>query len=226
MTVSAEDLEASLAADIAMLGFSCFGWFVMSEAPFTGRGAVLIGNRAQKNGHGMWRVFRTSAEFYDGEPNPLDRWTKRVIDPIAARLEAVAIYPFGSRVWPFQQFAMQSTGMRQSPLGLLVHPQFGLWHAFRAVVVFRENVVIPIPQKLHHPCEGCEEKPCLTTCPVDAFSVSGFAVETCRAHLATGADPDCMTLGCRARAACPVGIPYSDEQIVFHMRAFGPKEKN
>ena len=45
----------------------------------------------------------------------------------------------------------------------------------------------------------------------------------CRGHLASGNRPDCMTLGCAARDACPVGRKwrYEEAQLQFHMVAFG-----
>jgi hypothetical protein len=40
--------------------------------------------------------------------------------------------------------------------------------------------------------------------------------------LETKEGEDCMTLGCRARRACPVGreFTYVPDQAGFHMRAF------
>ena len=57
-----------------------------------------------------------------------------------------------------------------------------------------------------HACDTCVDKPCLSACPVNAFGPNGFDVASCRAYLNT--EPGrkgCMTSGCMARDACPVG---------------------
>ncbi len=214
------DIEKKLAPALEALGLFCFGWFVMADDPFAGRRAVLVGNHAQEGKHAMWEAFRKSAEYSDTKPDAMDRWTQRVVGAVAKVQGATAIYPFGNTLWPFQRYAKSATGMQSSPLGLLIHPEFGLWQAYRSVLIFNDSLGLSIPQALNHPCDTCFEKPCLSACPVEAFSVDDFAVEQCRTHLASGDQPACMSLGCRARAACPVGIPYVDEQIRFHMRSF------
>jgi hypothetical protein len=213
-------IEVELAPVLGELGLFSFGWFVMPDAPFTNRKAMLIGNRVDNDRHVMWDVFTQSPEYLDGKPNPLNRWTQRTIGDVATRYKVDAIYPFGETIWPFQRYAKAATGMKSSPLGMLIHPEFGLWQAFRAVMIFGEGGALDLPHKLNHPCEACAEKPCLKACPVNAFTDDGFAVDNCRTHLQTGGEPNCMTLGCRARAACPVGAAYSKEQIQFHMKAF------
>jgi len=221
MQDSSESIDLRLAGELGLSGLFSLGWFVMSEAPFAGRKGMLVGNHAKDGEHRMWQVFRRSAEYHDGDADPMNRWSERVIGDIADRHGAVALYPFGETLWPFQQYARQATSMKASPLGILMHPEYGLWHAFRCVLVFGADVALSPVEKLIHSCDDCIEKPCLTTCPVKAFSGDGFAVGDCRAHLHSGDDPRCMETGCRARAACPVGVPYSNEQIRFHMQAFG-----
>lgn len=216
----ASEIEAELSPLLEPVGLSVFGWFLMDEAPFNGRAAMLIGNGPVDGAHPMWDAFSGSREHHDGEPDALDRWTSRVIGPVAKRKDMVALYPFGERVWPFQRWAMAATGMQQSPLGILIHPDHGLWQAFRAVLVCNGRVSLSTVEKSIHPCDACADKPCLRACPVSAFSEGSFDVSRCRQHLSSEDEPDCMALGCRARAACPVGIPYPEEQIRFHMQAF------
>lgn len=213
-------IEVELAPVLGELGLFSFGWLVMPDAPFAGRKAMLIGNRADNGRHLMWDVFTQSPEFLDSRLDPLNRWTQRIVGDIATRYKADAIYPFGEKIWPFQRYAKAATGMKSSPLGMLIHPEFGLWQAFRAVLIFGEGDALDLPHKLNHPCDACAEKPCLSACPVNAFSDEGFEVQACRTHLASNDEPHCMTLGCGARAACPIGVPYSKEQIQFHMNAF------
>ncbi|MDR3372927.1 MAG: hypothetical protein P4L98_04280, partial [Ancalomicrobiaceae bacterium] len=169
-----------------------------------------------------WPTFATSPEYADGEPHPLDRWTRRVVDAIAAEAGAVPLYPFGGPPWyPFQAWARRAGLARPSPIGLLIHPRYGLWHSYRAAFAFAGPIALPLPEAAEHPCDTCVGRPCLSACPVDAYSATGFAVDDCRAYVR--AHPaDCLSVGCHSRDACPVGRDhrYGAEQIAFHQRAF------
>ena len=175
---------------------------------------LLVGNA----GGAMWEAFAPSI---DGEPHPLDRWTRAVIEPIAARFSAEAVFPFGPGAPPFQRWAERAETLYRSPLGILIHPEYGLWHAWRAALLFRERLELPPRPHAPSPCESCSEKPCLSACPVAAFGAAGYDVPACAAHLAS--EPaDCRSVGCHARGACPAGPAwrYPDAQIRFHMAAF------
>lgn len=183
---------------------------------------VLIGNA----GAAMWRAFEPLIE---NNPNPLDRWTRRIVDPVADQVRARAVYPFDDPPPPIQRWAMRAERLRPSPLGILIHPQYGLWHAYRAVLVFNDDVdseyeaLESIREETPaHPCDSCTEKPCLTACPVDAFSTAGYDVPACAEYLAGIEGGSCLSAGCQARDACPVGRDwrYDDAQIAFHMAAF------
>ncbi len=181
---------------------------------------VLIGNA----GAAMWRAF---APFVDGGPDPLNRWTRRIIDPVAKRLGARAIYPFDEPPPPVQRWAMRAERLQPSPLGILIHPRYGLWHAYRAVMLFGRDIDSTLegfepPDKPVHPCESCPQKPCLKACPVGAFSAGDYNVPACAGYLAGSDGRSCLRRGCQARNACPVGSDwrYSDAQIAFHMTAF------
>ena len=68
----------------------------------------------------------TSPEARDGRADPLDRWSRRVVDALAAALGARALYPFdGPPHWPFQRWARRAEAVHVSPLGLLIHPDYG-----------------------------------------------------------------------------------------------------
>ncbi|MFZ1815938.1 MAG: ferredoxin [Rhizobiaceae bacterium] len=180
----------------------------------------------------MWEALSLAPEMDDGEADPMNRWTERVVQEALADggPGAEALFPFGSKVFAFQRWAMRAMGAKPSPLGVLIHPDYGLWFALRAAII-PASVEKPIQRvdELIHPCDACVGKPCLNTCPVTAFSHSGYDVPLCHSYLderrgsqtdSTG--PDCMNGGCTARNACPVGLEnrYPDAQLQFHMRAF------
>ncbi len=222
-----------LISQIEILGLRIFGRFEISaedcpegQGGLSKRSAILIGNV----GPAMWRVFENSKEYQDGKRDPLNRWTAGVVGELATKSECHALFPFDQPYWPFQRFAHQATGEIQSPLGIFIHPEYGLWHAFRAVLIFERgsslgsevHKLIQVPEKLIHPCDDCVEKPCLSACPVNAFSDSRLDVQSCFSHIDSTVEPHCMQLGCRARDACPVGkkYRYSDEQVRFHMNYY------
>ena len=177
---------------------------------------VLAGNA----GPGMWDAF--AAARPDGA-DPLDRWSRAVLGDIARRLGAVALFPFGGPPYlPFQRWAMRAEPVHSSPLGILIHPDHGLWHGYRGALAFPDRLDLPPPDRRPSPCETCAGRPCLTTCPVGAFGKTGYDVGACAMHLRTPAGADCMDEGCRARRACPVGRDriYPPAQAAFHMAAF------
>jgi hypothetical protein len=201
------------------------------------RGAFLLSDEEQRGaladvrtivlagmaGRSGWEAFAASPEAADGAEHPLDRWSRRLIEGLARDLGATALFPFGGPpFWPFQQWARRSEPVHPSPIGLLIHPTYGLWHSYRAALGFRQALDVPELEAVASPCESCEGRWCLNTCPVGAFSPAGYDVAACAGHLQDVAGADCMSAGCRARRACPVGAEhaYCEEQASFIMRAF------
>ena len=197
------------------------------------RTLVMLGNR----GSALWRAFAASPEF-DTAPNPLDTWSARVIGELAAELGATALFPFGGPPHlPFIAWAKRAEPVAESPLGILIHPDYGLWHAYRGALAFAEALALPPRAERPRPCDTCADKPCLGACPVGAFSaagydvagpkvagddVAGYDVSACADHLSAPAGADCMAEACRARRACPIGREYlyAPEQARFHMTHF------
>ncbi len=184
-----------------------------------GKTVLLVGNA----GPGMWEAFSHSAQAQDGALHPLNRWTRQHLDAIANSVGGVALYPFDATpAWPFQRWAARCEPVHPSPLGLFIHPQYGLWHAYRAAIVLAVPLNLAPTPSVASPCQSCAERPCLSRCPVGAFSASGYDVPACARHLQSPAGADCLQGGCLARRACPVGADYQQlpAQNAFHMRAF------
>ena len=183
------------------------------------RTLVLIGNHAG----GFWSSFQAAPEAQDGRPDPLNRWSERVIGGLAADFGGLALFPFGGPPYrPFQRWAQRAEPVAASPLGMLIHPDYGLWHAYRGAIALAEALPLPPREARPSPCDSCVEKPCLSACPVGAFTAAGYDVAACAGHVAAPAGADCLDLGCRARRACPVGREhsYAPPQARFHMAAF------
>jgi ferredoxin len=181
---------------------------------------IVLAGMAGRDG---WSAFAASPEASYELDDPLDRWSRRVIEALARDLGAKALFPFGGPpFWPFQQWARRAEPVHPSPIGILIHPRYGLWHSYRGALGFREAFDIPELTVVPSPCESCSGRWCLKTCPVGAFSGADYDVTACVGHLQSAAGGDCMGGGCRARRACPVGAEhaYGIEQANFIMRAF------
>jgi hypothetical protein len=187
---------------------------------FAGVRTIVLAGMAGRDG---WDAFAASPEATDGFADPLDRWSRRVIEALAHELGATAFFPFGGPPhWPFQQWARRAEPVHPSPIGILIHPRYGLWHSYRGALGLSEALDLPAPAKAPSPCESCSGRWCLSACPVGAFSPDAYDVAACVGYLTSVAGADCMGLGCLARRACPVGAKhaYGPEQASFTMRAF------
>lgn len=187
-----------------------------------GRTLVMVGNAGPE----MWRAFAAGPEYgpgHDSAPDPLDRWSERVIGAVAAELGAEALFPFGGPPHlPFIAWAKRAEAVAESPLGILIHPDYGLWHAYRGALAFAEAVDLAPRDRRPRPCDTCAGRPCLSACPVGAFTETGYDVAACTSHISVPAGADCMERACGARRACPVGRAYVYEpaQARFHMKHF------
>jgi ferredoxin len=215
---------APILATIERAGLVPRGAFRLEERERCGAladvGAIVLAGMAGRDG---WDEFTESPEAADGADHPLDRWSQRMIEALARELGAKALFPFGGPpFWPFQQWARRAEPVHPSPIGLLIHPRYGLWHSYRGALGFRQALSVSEPAAAPNPCQSCSGHWCLKACPVGAFSPAGYDVAACTRHLSSTEGADCMGFGCRARRACPVGAEhaYRPEQANFTMRAF------
>jgi len=215
MTDSSE-LEALLKPH----GLVVLGALDGAEAAGRFRPLVLVGNAGSSN----WPAFVESQEFSDRQPHPLDRWSKRIGLAVAAKLGTGVVFPFeGPPYPPVLVWAGQAGLAHPSPISMFIHQKYGLWHAYRFALILSEPLSgsPPVLQGAS-PCLSCIEQPCLSACPVDAFSAGAYRVDDCVAYLAGDESSECREQGCRARRACPkaVDLQYRATHARFHMKAF------
>jgi len=170
-------------------------------------------------GPGMWPKFTKSAQYQDGAPDALDRWSVDALGAVAAETGSEALFPFGGPPHlPFVAWALKCQSIWTSPVGLLVHETQGLFISFRGALVFKKHFETRAKPPTR-PCDACT-KPCLSACPVGALSDQGYDVASCKAYIFTES-ADCMGKGCAVRRSCPVGRDLrGDAQSAFHMEAF------
>ena len=181
---------------------------------------VLIGAGAD-----FWPVFRAAPEASDGLPDPIDRWSERVVGEFAQEFGAVAHFPFGGPPYsPFIDWAKRSGRAFSSPTGMLVHDSVGLMISYRGALHVPDLLDIP-PTIATSPCDSCDDQPCVTACPVGALGASApYDLVACHAYLDVAAGRECMSAGCHVRRACPVsaGAARTHDQSAHHMKAFHP----
>lgn len=207
-------LEARLAEE----RLEVLGGFAVAEGeegfPAGTRTLLLLGPLEP----GFWPHLQAQPEW--AEPDPVDRWSRRVIGRIACDLGAKALFPFGGAPYhPFYQWALRTGRVWDSPVRLLVHSAQGLMVSFRGALALKEVVEVPPPAV--RPCEGCAA-PCLTACPAGALTGAGYDVPACHAWLDRPEGAECLSGGCLVRRACPVSQSYArlPEQSAYHMGQF------
>jgi hypothetical protein len=168
---------------------------------------------------GFWAHVTAQPEW-DGAPDPIDRWSRRVIGRLACDLGAKALFPFGGPPWhPFQRWALRTGRVWESPVRLLVHADQGLMVSFRGALALKEEVAVPPPAA--RPCQGCPA-PCQTACPPRALTRAGYDLAACHGFLDRAEGQDCLSGGCLVRRACPVSQTYArlPDQSAYHMGQF------
>lgn len=156
--------------------------------------------------------------------HPLDEWSKSIIRPLAHKFQGVAVFPSDEPYYPFQNWALAAGNLSKSKINILINEEYGTWHGYRGAIAFEfaaeitafDEIAIDI-------CASCIDKPCLSACPVNAFSSERFLYSECQDYLKSepGAQ-NCMANGCASRNACPYGerYKYKSPHMKFHMRAF------
>ncbi|KAF0116283.1 MAG: Uncharacterized protein FD150_453 [Rhodobacteraceae bacterium] len=208
----------ALEARLAEARLEVLGGFVVrpGEAGFPAgaRTMLMLGPKEP----GFWAHLQTQPEW-DG-PDPVDRWSRRVIGRIACDLGAKALFPFGGPPYhPFYKWALRTGRVWDSPVRLLVHAGQGLMVSFRGALALKEVVEMPPPGT--RPCDACPA-PCLTACPAAALTGERYDVPACHAFLDLPEGADCLSGGCLVRRACPVSQSYArlPEQSAYHMGQF------
>ena len=203
-------------------------------APALRLGSLLPGARAAlvvgSAGRAFFDAFARLRAADDAAPNPFDRYTRATVAEAAGEaLDPLGVahverFPFlgasaGGVVIPFQRLGRAVGLGASSPLGLQIHPTFGAWWAYRALVVV--DAALPRAAPLSDGCAGCPA-PCVAACPASAVQLAGFSVPACHARRLE-AEP--CRLSCAARHACIRGPEhrYSDAQLAFHMAESMPK---
>ena len=121
---------------------------------------------------------------------------------------------------------MRAEGLRPSPLGILMHPHYGLWHAYRGALLFAEPLGLARPQPPRIFATPVPTSRAGAAARSAAHAAPQFAHAGCLAHVRAEGGSVCRLDGCADRNACPHGLAfrYPAEVQAFHMAAFAGVE--
>lgn len=192
------------------------------------RSIVVIGS----GGRAFWDAVKRHAERHDGwwqREHPLDDFTRAVVeneiapDVVRQGVDCKIVYPFTAErpTLNFIELARAAGLAGPTILGVVAHPSYGPWIAFRAALLVDVLVDTPGDALGFDPCPSCVARPCITACPGGAVAYpKGWDIPKCLVHRVEQ-EADCAGR-CHARVACVLGPEhrYSDEELAYHqMRA-------
>jgi hypothetical protein len=203
-------------------------------APATVEAITQLGARSiivVANGGGdFWRAFTRYADVHRGwleRPDPLDDFTRAIVEDTltpavcAAGVTCTPVYPFASDPpqLNFMQLGRLAGLAGPSIIGVVVHPIYGPWLAFRAALLV--DVVLDVPGAAlgFDPCPTCVARSCIKGCPAEAVSNEhGWDLAGCL-KFRVEQEPACAPR-CHARAACVLGpeYRYPDAELAYHQR--------
>ena len=72
---------------------------------------------------------------------------------VTDRFGASVLFPFQRPYLPFQQWALRTGACHLSPLGILIHQEYGLRHALRGALLFPQEIEPAVKARLPSPCD-------------------------------------------------------------------------
>ncbi len=174
---------------------------------------VLVGNSGGRFWDSLTQAERDAAD-------PLDEFSAaRAGDAIASLFGQAPSVPVYPGECDFSLLALGRACGWGSPswLGVYIHPEFGTWFAFRAVLVTTAALPDDVLGESTDACLQCVTRDCVAACPVGAPHPPGrFDLESCVSQRLADGSP-CANR-CGAREACPVGAGYRyPRELVSHV---------
>lgn len=172
------------------------------------RQLVLIGH----GGKTLWASLQASGVVSE---NPIDDFSVQTVERWLAGQGVghhEVIYP-GAQAVGLQTLGKLAGWHHPSPFMVGISEDWGTWYAYRVVVLADSDLEPTRPQQSRSPCEQCQAKSCITSCPGGALAGGVFSLDKCVDYRKQPLS-SCRT-SCLARISCPVGAAhrYCDEQI-------------
>jgi epoxyqueuosine reductase len=173
------------------------------------RQLILIGHAGRK----LWESVKVAG--IDSE-NPIDDFTIQTVRRWFAECQAQNTYEIlypGTHPIGLQRLGQLAGWHHATPFMVGIDQEWGTWYAYRAVVLADTEFEPTKRIESESPCNTCQHKACIASCPASALDGEQFDLGKCVAYRKQ-AGSSCKAT-CQARISCPVGSihRYSDEQI-------------
>jgi len=165
-----------------------------------------------------WPAISDSPEWQDGRPDPVDRWSRRIIERLAQVTGSKPHFPFGKQPAPLLKWALASDRAQQSLVGSAIQADAGLLASYRGALALNKSIRVS-PCK--NPCPS-GAKPYMTAFPAGIITYSNYDLNTCWGYMRAVSEQSCLFAGYIADRACPISSlhPRMAEQSAYHMQQF------
>jgi epoxyqueuosine reductase len=174
------------------------------------RSVIVVGS----SGSALWDEVMRRHQQGQRPSDPIDAVVRQALQPHLHRSTNrtwIRCANDAHRFVDFRKLALGAGLGWPSRLGLVLHPEAGVWWGLRAACFTTEQLPLSQPLPGEGPCASCAA-PCVTACPVDALTPR-YDVQRCADWQRD--QPTCEG-GCLARSACPHGSPYGVHQHRYH----------
>ena len=178
------------------------------------KGMMILGN----GGPTFWDFFKEGSKGQSIDDFVKDYIESSLIEVGFKADDFHQAYPSGDSTPPLLEISRNFNLSRPSQLGLDLSSTYGPWFGIRALFFFKRALPLISPKPFESPCHQCLLRPCLKSCPGDAFKNEKFSISDCvDFRLKKGSTCEEK---CDARLACPVGkeYQYSKEQMTYHYK--------
>lgn len=231
LQIAPESLASDISEQLAGFGLNLFalldaGKIDDSAIPSETSVVALVGN----HGRQLWDCLPAN---WQQQKHPIDDFSEatvsRVLTATIGNSGWTMLFPDRSSlaVPALQDLGRAAGWHNPSPLGNGIHPEHGLWFAYRSVVAIDFEIASlgassALPAEGFgddSPCISCIEQPCIKSCPPSALSV-GNAPDLMACVNFRSSDQSPCAEQCLARQQCPIGVQsrYADEQIRYFYR--------
>lgn len=206
-------------SSLSRAGLNLHAIFALAALPVALRAAADPGGRFRRllligsGGRTLWE--RLCVEGCRGE-NPIDDYAvAQVAAWLADQLPACAgeiVYP-GPFRGDLQALGRLAGWHHDTPLRLGINASWGVWFAYRVVLLVDADLPLSAPLAGDSPCRSCAGLDCVAACPAGALDAPGFSLQKCIDY--RRAPGSRCRLTCVARTTCPVRPEhrYDDAQI-------------
>jgi len=186
------------------------------------KSAIVIGN-AGRNFWNAYTVFlEANPDYPKDSARALDNYTADAVRKVSKDLDENGISnrlifyweQVDGRFVPLMRLAEQAGMGKPGKIGVMIHPEYGPWLAYRAVILTTVELEPTAPLIDFNPCDDCEA-PCVPACTGESMSDTGWDMNKCT--MAKVVNKDCAK-ACAARWECVLGqnYRYPPEEIAYH----------